>query len=93
MTMTFDEAFAALNIGDTVVVSDGNPKPSVIGALPYNIWLSHNFTGEVVSKSGTTPRSIKFSLPRENDAVISFTIVEGTPHNFEMVAEIEGGAQ
>lgn len=82
MSMSFGAAFAIFNLGNWVVVANGNPEPSKTGGVPWRIWRSHNFTGQLVEKIEGVPRRMVFSLPEEGGAQTSYTIVDGLGHNF-----------
>jgi len=80
--MTFEEAFA-LELGTTVTVSDGSPEPpNGFGDRRYNLWRSHNFTGQIIAKGGSAPfRTLTIS--DQNSAYqVRYTIEEWVAHVF-----------
>lgn len=84
MSLSFSAAFATLSIGAHVTVSNGLPEPTKVGGGPWRVWRSHNFTGELVEKIDESPRRMVFQLPKEGGALVSYTIVEGLGHGFEV---------
>lgn len=84
MSLSFSAAFASIDTGTMVQVSNGLPEPSKPGGVPHRIWRSHNFTGELVDKQGGVPRRMIFRLPQDGNVRISYTIEEGLGHSFEV---------
>ena len=82
MSMSFGAAFATLTIGQTATVANGNPEPTKVGGVPWRIWRSHNFTGQLVEKIEGVPRRMVFRLPEDGGAQTSYTIVDGLGHSF-----------
>lgn len=83
--MNFADAWTAFTLGDLVTVSDGMPEPTKTGGLPWRAWRSHNFTGKLVVRSGTSnPRRMTFELPAAGGATVRYEIIETIPHNFEV---------
>lgn len=85
MSMSFNAAFASIPVGATVQVSNGLPEPGVQGGRPWQIWRSHNFTGELVEKIDLAPRRMVFTLPPADNATVSYTVTEGLGHAFTEV--------
>ena len=82
MSMSFGATFASVEIGQEVIVSNGNPEPTKIGGVPWRIWRSHNFTGTLIEKVEGVPRQMVIQLPEEGGVRTSYTIVDGRGHNF-----------
>jgi len=80
--MTFSEFWDSAEIGDTATVSDGMDEPTQETGLPHKAWRSHNFTGTLVEMINTNPRRMRFELPKQGNATISYTVVETIGHTF-----------
>lgn len=84
MTMNFATFFDSAPGDQQITVSDGSIEPSNPNGLPHKMWRSHNFTGKLVDIEDSSPRRLRFELPKQGNAIISYTIVEGVGHNFEV---------
>lgn len=84
--MNFSECWDAVPVGARVEVSDGSPQPSNQNGTPFKMWRSHNFTGELVEKTGDAPHRIMgFRLDPEETVTLTFGVNESTPHTFATV--------
>lgn len=82
--MTFDEAWAAAQIGDVMVVSNGRPEPpGGLGASRYNVWRSHNFSGPLIEKVEASPRRLRIR-DAANPKTVTYDVREDVPHTFEI---------
>lgn len=84
--MDFATAWAELELGVVVTVSDGTPAPMALpDSLPMRLWRSHNFEGELVEKIDGMPRQLRFDLPANgNGNQIGYAVAEGHGHNFDV---------
>lgn len=73
--MNFERAFAEIEVGTIVVVSDGTTEPEFGSSLLRKAWESHNFTAELVAKE-ESPRCIKFRIETDWGELLP-CIVEG----------------
>lgn len=80
--MTFEEAWDALAIGDTVTVSDGTPPPTNPDGMPYRAWVSHNFSGELLEKIDGDWRAMKIQRAAVGAATVAYTVQEAISHTF-----------
>lgn len=89
--MDFAEAWTALAIGHSTVVSNGQPEPMATPeSFVHRVWRSHNFTGQLVEKIDGPPRQLRFDLaPDDNGSVIGYAIMEGVGHTFGVVPQAE----
>ena len=88
--MDFEQAWNSLAVGDVVKVSDGTPPPSTnTEGLPFRLWRSHNFVGELEEKIGDGWRQMRFRLHEdaspEEVEYLAYTIADGSPETFEKV--------
>lgn len=81
--MEFDQAWASLQIGNRVRVSNGSPEPA--GGIARKIWRSHNHEGEVCSKDEGAFRAIKVKLDEANGVQVSYSVVEDSGDRFEPI--------
>lgn len=78
----FAATWSDTDVGDYIAVSDGKPMPSKVGGLPWRHWRSHNFVGRLVEKVAGEPRAMRFELATAGAAMVSYAIIEATPHDF-----------
>lgn len=83
MATEFDTAWQGQEIGNWMLVSNGEQPPSKIGGPRWRQWRSHNFIGRLVEKRDEEPRKMVFRLPRHNGALVSYDICERVGHQFE----------
>lgn len=82
--MTFEETFE-LDLGTVVLVSDGAPPPpGAFGSVRYNQWRSHNFGGEIISKTGEAPYRVLRISDLGNTYNVTYDVVEWVPHTFSL---------
>lgn len=78
----FDTIWTTGTIGDSFTVSNGQIEPSIAGSLPWRHWRSHNFTGMLVEKVEGAVRCLRFRLPPEAGATVTYEVSEAVEHTF-----------
>lgn len=80
--MDFAEAWATLEIGQRVRVSDGTTEPPP--GRRWAFWRSHNHEGQLIEKLDGPPRALKVELDKINGAQVAYEVAEGNGETFEV---------
>lgn len=90
MTLTFEEVWELADLGIMLKVSNGQPPQGAPGSQLRNVWLSHNFTGnleEKIEEDGW--RYLKIATPDDPATVEveyrAYTVADGGGHSFEVL--------
>lgn len=72
------------DIGTEVSVSNGKPEPqpAIMSNKSWREWFSHNFTGTIAQKGGTSRRWIRFEIIISSNITGGYTIYEDLKQDF-----------
>lgn len=86
--MDFVSAWSRIDIGEMVVVRNGQPEPTIIGSLDWKIWSSWNFTGELMEKIQADTQILRFQVLVEDLAVLNYEVANLDNYTFERVTPL-----